>query len=69
MGAIKRDLEITYVFISKVAKNMFVMPRVSDKPSLEEGNVEYGGIEIDELEKEHFERQIVIEFWLGPMHF
>ena len=48
---------------------MFVMPRVSDKPSLEEGYVEYGGIEIDELEKEHFERQIVIEFWLGPMHF
>ena len=54
--------KITYVFISKVAKNMFVMPRVSYKPSLEEGNVEYGGIEIDELEKEHFERQIVIEF-------
>ena len=41
---------------------MFVMPRVSDKPSLKEGNVEYGGVEIDELEKEHFERQIVIEF-------
>ena len=48
---------------------MFVMPRISDKSSFEEGNVEYGGVKVDELEKEHFERQIVIKFRLGPVHF
>ena len=48
---------------------MFVMPRISDKSSFEEGNVEYGGVKVDELEKEHFERQIVIKFRLGAVHF
>ena len=45
------------------------MPRISNKSSFEEGNIEYGGVKVDELEKEHFERQIVIKFRLGPMHF
>jgi hypothetical protein len=48
---------------------MFVMPRISHKSSFKEGNVEYGGVKVDELEKEHFERQIVIKFRLGPVHF
>ena len=45
------------------------MPRITNKSSFEEGNIEYGGVKVDELEKEHFERQIVIKFRLGPMHF
>ena len=48
---------------------MLVMSWISNEPSLKEGNVEYGGVKVDELEKEHFERQIVIKFRLGPVHF
>ena len=47
---------------------MHVSSRVADKSAFKEGDIEDGGIKVDELEQEHFERQIVIEFWLGPMH-
>ena len=48
---------------------MFVVSWKAYKSPLEEGDVKDGGIEVDELEKEHFECQIVIEFRLGAMHF
>ena len=45
------------------------MARVTHKSTFEKRHIKYGGIEIDKLEEEHFERQIVIEFGLGAMHF
>ena len=41
------------------------MARVTHKSTFEKRHIKYGGIEIDKLEEEHFERQIVIEFRLG----
>lgn len=37
--------------------------------SLEESNIEDGGIEIDKLETENFESQTVFIFCLCSMHF
>ena len=37
--------------------------------SFEEGYVEYGGVEIHELEHEHFECQLVLVLRLCSMHF
>lgn len=48
---------------------MHVLSWVANEPALDEGNVQNGGVEIDELENEDFESQIVIEFGLGTMHF
>ena len=48
---------------------MHISSWVSDKSAFKEGDIEDGGIKVDELEQEHFERQIVIEFGLGSMHF
>ncbi len=48
---------------------MLVVPRVSDEAALEEGDVEDGGVEVDELEDEHLERQVVLELGLRPVHF
>lgn len=48
---------------------MLVMPRISHESSLEESDVEDWRVEVDELEEEHFERQIVIKIGLGAMHF
>ena len=48
---------------------MHVSSRVADKSAFKEGDIEDGGIKVDELEQEHFECQIVIEFGLGSMHF
>ena len=45
------------------------MARITHKSTFEKRHIKYGGIEIDKLEEEHFERQIVIEFGLGSMHF
>ena len=47
---------------------MFVMAWVARELPLEEGHVYQGGVEVDELEDEHFERQVVVELRLGPMH-
>ena len=47
---------------------MFVMARVARELALEEGHVDQGGVEVDELEDEHFERQVVVELRLGAMH-
>ena len=48
---------------------MFVVAGISDEPSLEEGDVEDGGVEVDELEEKDFERQVVVELGLRSMHF
>ena len=45
----------TYILVSEVSNNIFVRPRVANKLALEESNIEDGGVEIDELEDEHFE--------------
>ena len=47
---------------------MFVMAWVARELPLEEGHVYQGGVEVDELEDEHFERQVVVELRLGAMH-
>ena len=45
-----------------------IVARVADELALEEGDVDDGGVEVDELEDEHFERQVVVEIGLRPMH-
>ena len=58
-----------YVFISEVAAHdVVVVTGVADELALEEGDVDYRRVEVDELEDEHFERQVVVELRLGPMH-
>ena len=47
---------------------MFVMAWVARELPLEEGHVDQGGVEVDELEDEHFECQVVVELRLGAMH-
>ena len=59
----------THIFIPQRSKNMHIPSWISNKSAFKEGDVEDGGIKVDELEQEHFERQIVIEFGLGSMHF
>ena len=44
------------------------MARIPRELPLEEGHIDQGGVEVDELEDEHFERQVVIELRLGAMH-
>ena len=48
---------------------MFISAGVADELPLEEGNVEDGGVEVDELEDENLERQVVVEIRLSSMHF
>ena len=59
----------TYIFIPKISKNVFVMTRVSHKSTFKKCHIKDRWIEINKLEEEHFERQIVIEFRLGTVHF
>ena len=47
---------------------MFVMARVARELALEEGHVDQGGVEVDKLEDEHFERQVVVKVGLGAVH-
>ena len=44
------------------------MARVADELALEEGDVDDGGVEVDELEDEHFERQVVVKVRLRAVH-
>ena len=44
------------------------MAGVADELALEEGDVDDGGVEVDELEDEHFERQVVVEVRLRSVH-
>ena len=45
-----------------------IVARVAHELALEEGDVDDGGVEVDELEDEHFERQVVVEVRLRAMH-
>ena len=58
----------TYIFIPEIANNIDVGTGVANKLPLEEGNVDDGGVEVDELEDEHFERQVVVEVRLRSVH-
>ena len=60
--------DITYIFISQVSEDVFVVSRIADESSLEESDVEDGGVEVDELEEKNFEGQVVVELRLGPVH-
>jgi len=46
-----------------------VVARVANKAALEEGDVENGRVEVDELENEHLEREVVVKLGLRPVHF
>ena len=61
-------LDPSYVFISKIAEDVVIVARVADELALEEGDVDDGGVEVDELEDEHFERQVVVKVGLRAMH-
>ena len=58
----------TTLLVPEVADNMLVMAGVPSELPLEEGHVDQGGVEVDELEDEHFEGQVVVELGLGSMH-
>merc|ERR1719234_1909339 len=58
----------TTLLVPEVANDMFVVAWVARELALEEGHVDQGGVEVDELEDEHFERQVVVKFRLGAMH-
>ena len=58
-----------HLLVPESSKDVFVMAGVADKLPLEEGDVDDGGIEIDELENEDFEGEIVVILSLGPVHF
>ena len=47
---------------------MLVVAGVTNKLPLEEGDVQDGRIEVDELEDEHLERQVVVKIRLCSMH-
>ena len=59
---------ITHVFIPDVSYDVMVVAGVAHKLPLEEGDVDDGGVEVDELEDEHFECEVVVEIRLGPVH-
>ena len=54
--------KMIHLFIPQGTKNVLIMSRIANKLSLEESNVNYGRVEIDELEDENFESKIVIIF-------
>ena len=47
---------------------MFVVAWVTHELPLEEGDVEDGGVEVDELKDEDLEGQVVVEVGLCPVH-
>ena len=47
---------------------MLVVARVACELALEEGHVDQGRVEVDELEDEHFEGEVVVKLRLGAMH-
>ena len=53
-------------FLDYITGNLSGM---SDEVSLKEGNVENGGVVIDELEQEHFQCQRVVELELSAGQF
>ena len=59
----------TYILIPEVSYNVFVCPGVTHKLPLEESYIKDGGVEVDELEDEHFKGKIIIEIRLCSVHF
>ena len=58
----------TYILVSDGANDVLVVAGVTNKLPLEEGDVQDGRIEVDELEDEHLERQVVVKIRLCSMH-
>ena len=58
----------TYIFVPEIPNNIDVGTGVANKLPLEEGNVDDGGVEVDELEDEDFEGEIIVEIWLSSVH-
>ena len=58
----------TYIFISQVAHYVDVGSRVTHELPFEEGDVNDGGVKVDELEDEDFEGEIVVILSLCPVH-
>ena len=46
-----------------------IVAGVADELALEEGDVDDGGVEVDELEDEDFESEVVIKVRLSSVHF
>ena len=59
----------THIFIPEIEHYIDVGSWVSHELPFEEGNVDNGGVEVDELEDEDLERQVVVEIGLSSMHF
>ena len=59
----------TYIFIPQIEHYIDVGSRVSHELPFEEGNVDNGGVEVDELEDEDLKCQVVVEIGLSSMHF
>ena len=51
----------TYILISDVANDVFVIARVADEAAFDEGDVQNGSVEIDELEKS--------DYWLSYIFY
>ena len=58
-----------HLLVPDLAKDVLVVARVADELPLEEGDVDDGGVEVDELEDEHFEGEVVVKLRLCPVHF
>ena len=56
------------LLIPEIAHDVLVVARVACELALEEGHVDQGRVEVDELEDEHFERQVVVKVGLRSMH-
>lgn len=56
-----------YLFVAQ-SKDVVVVARVADEAPFKEGDVKYRRVQIDELESEDFEREIVLELDLRPVH-
>ena len=58
---IKRKVSSNDLFIPQVAGNVLVVSGVAGEFSLEKGHIDQRGVEVDELEDEHFEREVVVK--------
>ena len=69
LGQLNQTAAIPALLVPQSSKDVFVMAWVAHKLPLEEGDVDDGGIEIDELEDEDFECEVVIKVRLSSVHF
>ena len=69
-GQLQADFHVATTgatFLLPVIKQLVVVARVSYELALEEGDVEDGGVVVDELEHVDLQRQRVVKFGLGPV--